>query len=683
MPGKIGATIALDGEKEFRQAIKNADSQMKLLKSELKLTSEQFKSNTGSMKSYQAQQEILTKQSETQKEKVAALKQALENAKQEYGENSDKVRHWQTQLNNAEADLEKMNRELDDVKKHTSSIGSVKTEFENLKNKIEDVKDKTETLRKVLGGIGGAIKTGIQAGATAIAAVGTAAVAAGKQVWDMANEVSEAGNAIDKGSQKLRVSAEDYQRLQYAAEKSGTSIETLTTAQKTLAASGKDLDLRQAIDQVASIEDADKRAAAATELFGKKAGQEMLPLLNAGKDGIQAMYDEAEKYGMIMSNDAVAASAAFQDSLQKMQGTMNGLKNEMIGRLLPGLTGLADGFTELLNGNPDAGIEMISGAVRDLIAQVEELAPTVIQIGGEILQALASAVLENAPVLVETGTPIIIELISGIISNLDLLLDAALQLLDALMASMEGNSDKLASTAIVLVKKLIVGLLNMLPQLLEIGIELIIALVEGLSDPGMLGEIIQAAITCAGKLVEGLIGCIPDLLDAGWRLVQGLWQGISNSVGWLKEKISGWVGGVMDTIKGLFGIHSPSSLMRDQIGKNLMLGLGAGIDEYSKIPQQAMERMTASLTAGSDIQYQVSGIYDQIDAAAPQSMTFTPTTGGSGGGGENALQTVIALLQVIASNGDRPIVLNDGTLLSWMNSSLGQASARSERGVAI
>lgn len=679
MPNKIGATIALDGEIEFRQAIKNADQQMKLLKSELKLTGEQFKNSTGSMKSYQAQQDILTKQADAQRDKVAALKQALENAKKEYGENSSQVRHWQTQLNNAQTDLMKMNRELDDVKKHTSGVGALKTEFEEIKDKIAAVKEKTEGLKGALGGIGSAVKTGVAAGAAALAAVGTAAVAAGKQVWSMAQEVSAMGDEVDKGSQKLRVSAEDYQRMKYAAELSGTSIDTLATAQKKLAASGSELDLRQAIDQVAAIEDADKRAAAATELFGAKAGQELLPLLNSGKDGIQAMYDEAEAYGMVMSGDAVRASAKFQDSLSKMKGTMTGLRNEMIGRLLPGLSGLTDGFTELLNGNPDAGIEMISGAVRDLLGHVEELAPTVLQIGGEILQALATSVLENAPMLVETGTPILVELIGGIINNLDLLLDAALELLDALMDALDGNSDKLASTAIVLVKKLLVGLLGMLPQLLEIGIELIIALVEGLSDPGMLQEIITAAITCAGKLVEGLIGAVPDLLDAGWQLVQGLWQGISNSVGWLKDKLSGWVGGVMDTIKGLFGIHSPSGLMRDQIGKNLMLGLGEGIDEYAKIPQDAMQKMSASLTAGSDINYRITGIYDQIEAAAPQTMTYSAATGGTGA---PSLETVIALLQIIASQGGRPIMLSDGTLLGWMDSALGQASSRSERGVA-
>jgi len=684
LPSKIGATIALDGEKEYRAAIKNCNTEMKLLKSELKLASEQFSKNANSMKAYTQKQEILTKQVDQQKEKIETLRGALDDAKKKYGENSDQVKSWQMQLNSAEADLSKLNRELDDVKKHTTGVGKVKTEFEEIKGKIEQAKEKMEGFKKVLGGIGKAVKTGLAVGTAAVTAIGTASVAAGRQIWSMANEVSAAGDEIDKGSQKLRISAGDYQRLKYAADLSGTSVEVLATAQKKLASTGKDLDLKQAIEQVASISDENERAAAATELFGKKAGQEMLPLLNAGKDGITAMYAEAEKYGMIMSDEAVKASAAFQDSLTQLKGTMTGLKNEMIGKLLPSLTNLNSGLNEIVNGNPDQGILMIKDAVGGLLGSIEELLPTLLQLGGEILQAIATSVLENLPMLVEVGTSIVLQLLQGIIEQADLLIEAALRLIEILIDSLGNNSDQLASTAILLITKLVMGLLRMLPQLLEVGIELILALVNGLSDPGMIEEIIKAAATCVGKLVFGLIQATPQVLSAGVNLVKGLWQGITNSLDWLKTKIKSWVGNVMDFIKGLFGIHSPSSLMRDEVGKNLMLGIGAGIDAYAGIPQEAIDKATASLTATAGMTYQVDYIHDQIAASAPPTaMTYSGGGNGNPGNGGTPLETVISLLQIIAANSDRAIVLSDGTLLGWMNAALGQTAAASERGVAV
>lgn len=710
MPSKIGATIALDGEKEYRAAVKNCNTEMKLLKSELKLASEQFSKNANSMKAYSVRQESLTKQVDQQKEKIATLKGALENAKKEFGENSDQVQSWKIQLNSAEADLSKLNRELDDVKKHTTGVGKVKTEFEEIRGKIEQAKEKMEGFKTVLGGIGKAVKTGLAVGTAAVTAIGTAAVAAGKQIWDMANEVSAAGDEIEKNSQKVGMSYNAYQKWDYAMKISGTDMTSCANGLKTLTNKFDDAkngstgaveifnrlglsvdDLKgksredvfgAVVKQLQNVTDETEKAALANDLFGKS-GQNLAPMFNMTNEQLDELMNEAEKYGMVMSDEAVAASAAFQDSLTQLKGTMTGLKNEMIGKLLPSLTNLTGGLNEIVNGNPDEGILMIKDAVSGLLGSIEELLPTLLQLGGEILQAIATSVLENLPMLVEVGTSIVLQLLQGIIEQADMLIEAALRLIEILIESLGNNSEQLAGTAILLISKLVMGLLRMLPQLLEVGIQLILALINGLSDPGMMTQIITAALSCAGKLVEGLIKAVPQVLSAGVDLVKGLWQGITNSLEWLKGKIKGWVGNVMSFIKNLFGIHSPSSVMRDEVGKNLMLGIGEGIDAYAGIPQEAIDKATASLTATAGMTYQVDYIHDQIAASAPPTAATYSTTGGNGPTpGGTPLETVISLLQIIAANSDKPIVLSDGTLLGWMNAALGRASAQSERGVA-
>lgn len=72
---------------------------------------------------------------------------------------------------------------------------------------------------------------------------------------------------------------------------------------------------------------------------------------------------------------------------------------------------------------------------------------------------------------------------------------------------------------------------------------------------------------------------INGMLSIGKNLVEGLWSGISGSFTWIKNKISGWVGDVMGFIKNLFGIRSPSTLMRDEVGKMLGLGMAEGIEQ--------------------------------------------------------------------------------------------------------
>ena len=78
-----------------------------------------------------------------------------------------------------------------------------------------------------------------------------------------------------------------------------------------------------------------------------------------------------------------------------------------------------------------------------------------------------------------------------------------------------------------------------------------------------------------------------NMLSIGKNIVQGLWNGISNSFQWIKDKITGWVGNVMDFIKRLFGIHSPSTWAENEVG--LMIGRGAanGITKSVKYVQNA------------------------------------------------------------------------------------------------
>ena len=89
-----------------------------------------------------------------------------------------------------------------------------------------------------------------------------------------------------------------------------------------------------------------------------------------------------------------------------------------------------------------------------------------------------------------------------------------------------------------------------------------------------------------------------SMLSIGKNIVQGLWNGISNSFQWIKDKISGWVGNVMDFIKRLFGIHSPSTVMRDQVGKMLGLGMAEGIEDSRNAVNGAVRKLGDAAMGG-------------------------------------------------------------------------------------
>lgn len=271
-------------------------------------------------------------------------------------------------------------------------VGRVMVDSRDAQDSIAKTDSKALGMAKTLGkGITTAAKWG--------AAMAGAAVAAGTAVFAAASKVAEAGDEIDKGSQKLQVTAEQYQKLSFAAERSGTSIDTLAVANKTLQKSDFSGNLYDAVKSVASISNASERAAKAVELFGSKAGQEMLPLLNSGAEGVQELFDQVDKLGGLMSNEAVAASAKYEDSLTNLKYAFSGFKNRLMADFLPGMTKVMDGVALIISGNMEEGKASVEDGIDDIVTTMHEMAPQIMDVVEMILQIL----IDNTPMLINMG----------------------------------------------------------------------------------------------------------------------------------------------------------------------------------------------------------------------------------------------------------------------------------------
>ncbi len=125
---------------------------------------------------------------------------------------------------------------------------------------------------------------------------------------------------------------------------------------------------------------------------------------------------------------------------------------------------------------------------------------------------------------------------------------------------------------------------------------------------GKLGEWATSLISKAGEVLPGVISSIISfflelpgkMLEIGTNLVQGIWNGISNAGDWLLEKLKAFGASIVSGIKNIFGIHSPSAIMRDEVGKNLALGLADGITKNTDAVADAMGEM-ADVVADSDL----------------------------------------------------------------------------------
>lgn len=291
---------------------------------------------------------------------------------------------------------------------------------------------------------------------------------------------------------------------------------------------------------------------------------------------------------------------------------------------------------------------IISGAGKgakvalDMIAKLIKGEITAFDLGdsiGKMINDFLTKINENAPKIIEVGFKMITDLIKGISSNLPSIMKTAVQVILTLVDSILSNIDVVIDTAIELIIALTEGLIEALPILVEKVPAIITKLVEKLTDPEMLGKLVQAAARLITELAIGLIMAIPSLIkgvakiklailqglgnlgiavkEIGLNVVKGIWQGISNSLSWIKSKIKSWVGNVVDFFKKVLKIGSPSKLMADQIGKFMAQGVGTGFDDELNSVYNDMQKAIDFENAKLQSNVEMGKVFNMVSSQTP------------------------------------------------------------------
>lgn len=403
---------------------------------------------------------------------------------------------------------------------------------------------------KFSGSFGSTIKSGAKLIGGAIAGATAAAAGAAKGLWDAASATAQYGDNIDKLSQKIGLSSTAYQEWEFIAQHSGTSMESLKTAMvklSTAAEKGSDAFEALGISQeeaqsmsreelwnatilaLTGVEDETERARIAQDLFGKGA-TEMGALLNTSAEDIEAMRQQVHDLGGVMSEDAVKASAAFQDSLQNLQTSITGMKNNLTAELLPGITGIMDGLTQVFTGDSEGGLVKIKEGIASISETIKETLPGLIETGSEILTTLISAVSEALPELVPLAVTIITQLGAAIIENLPTLLTAGADILAQLVSSIIKNAPSIVTAALEAITQFVGGITKNLPTVLAKGGEILQSLIDGIFGTGEGGEggLLAQGTKVITDIVSGIGGALPDILKAGGEIVSNLLSGIGD-----------------------------------------------------------------------------------------------------------------------------------------------------------
>ncbi len=345
------------------------------------------------------------------------------------------------------------------------------------------------------------------------------------------------------------------------------------------------------------------------------------------------------------------SQALLDESLAGLGETISTVKSGLQAEFLPAIAEAAQAFSGMLAGAEGADTAF-AGAIQKLVATGTEKLPEILEFGGTLLSTLGEGIAGALPEIAGFGGEALSEFTAGVLELLPDLADAAVELVTALADGISDslpelipaavdtvmqiagtltdpeNLEHMISSALELIVSLAEGLIKALPELAERAPEIIKNLVTALVAEGP--QIIAAALELVVTLGGGLIAALPDLAafipkviaaiaggliegigeieEVGGQIVEGLWEGIKDMGSWIKEKVTGFFGGIVDSVKGLLGIRSPSRVFAG-IGGNMAEGLEQG---WSGAYRHTKRRITGGLQDVADEARKIGDLFKGV-----------------------------------------------------------------------
>ena len=627
MAADIGPKIGIDGEKEFRDALNSMGQQLKTLGTEMKAVTSAFDVDNNSQKKLASQSDILSRQLEVQQQRITEIQKALDYARANYAENSNEVQRWQQALNNATADMNKTKAAIKDLGDESGKSGEkvstfgeilkanllstaivegVKTITEAVKNmagefieSAADVKAETAAFEQTFGDFAG----------TATAAIGRVADSSGILQTRLNNLGSKIYAFARSSGGDVEQSMSLMERaLQAAADSAAyydTSVEQATESLQSFLKGNYSNDAALGLSATEAT-----RNAAAMKLFGDAFNN--LSEIQKQETLLQMVLDAQKLSGAM--GQAARESDGWENVLGNLSETWRQFQANVGAPVLENLVPIIQNITTALQ-------DWIDGVDWDAFtADVNNFVDTILNNGDLILSIIAGI-----------GA-------AFVTWNVASLINGAVNAIKAFQAANEGATVAQAA-------------LNLVMSANPIGILVaaIAALVTGLIAFYKTNDEFREKVNAAwaavktavlnactafenavdkffdkvveiGNAVVSFFKSVPkQMVEIGKNIVMGLWDGIKAMASWIGDKVSGFFGGIVDSVKGMLGIHSPSRVFAG-IGQNMALGLGQGF-----------EKQMQSVTAGIQNAIPTPTVDTVYNAAAGMVNGLAAANAGNGG----------------------------------------------------
>lgn len=260
------------------------------------------------------------------------------------------------------------------------------------------------------------------------------------------------------------------------------------------------------------------------------------------------------------------------------------------------ITNFANGITVALPGLVAQGATLIMGILNAITVNL----PALITAGVSIISTLASSLAAQLPQLIPCAVQMILTLVTSLISNLPQLITSGLNLMKGLASGIANSIPLVAAKAPVIIGKLASTIITNLPKILTAGVQIISKLAVGLVQgiPALIGKIPSMVSQIKNAFTSVNWGSV------GMNIIKGIASGLTGAASAIVEAAKSAANKALDAAKSALGIHSPSRVFRDQVGKMMALGMGIGFEK--NIPIKSMN---------VGVQKAVSGLQKSVDLA--------------------------------------------------------------------
>ncbi|MDF2985736.1 MAG: hypothetical protein K0R50_1246 [Eubacterium sp.] len=628
-----GITIEIGGDTApLNKALEGSNKTSRDLQSELKQVEKLLKLDPTNTELLAQKQKLLADSVDNTKNKLNTLKDAEKQVQQQFKEgkiSEEQYRAFQREVASTEI---KMNK-LENQGKQTNEALSDEKPLNNLKN------------------------IGIAAGA-AVAAAGAAFAGMASAVMENADELQRQSDVTGLSAERLQelqyagnnlgVELDTVTGAQAKLTKSMAAAQDGTGAQaeafKKLHISVTDSSgqlksaetvMSEAFTALKGVGNETERDALAMQIFGKSA-MELNPLIKAGGDELNRLAQEARDSGAVMSNEAVAGLDTFGDTLDNIKNSIMGAFGEALGQLIPKIQEL---IANIDMEKVKASIQSFATALVNILSFIMNNGSTIISIVAGIAAGMVAwnvATMINGVVTAikafkaadegaataqlalnaaQNANPImlIVTLIAALVAAIIILWNTNEDFRNAVTLVWEAIKD-MVGKAIEAITKVFWKVIDFIKDNWQSLLLMIVNPFAGAFK--LLYDNCEAFRNFVNGFVEGIIKFfketipnfikevidwfkdIPDkMVDIGKNIIKGIWEGIKSSVKWIKDKITGFAGDIVGGFKNAFGIHSPSKVLADEVGKYMAQGISVGFEnEMDKVSSNIVQ--AANFTSG-------------------------------------------------------------------------------------